>query len=217
MEKFKLQLKERERKRPRQLRREEKIPATVYGRGVASRSIQIDRKEFAHLPQAAYSHIIDLIAADGEPLPAIIRNIQVKPTTDEVLNIEFYRIEAGRKLTVEVPLKLIGSSEAIKLGGQLVELHQTAQIECLPKDIPDYIAVDLSAIKELDHGIYFSELSIPAEVRILNPGDEIVVRVASPKKITEEKPEAEELAAAGEAAAEEKAPAEAVSAQSESR
>lgn len=204
MEKFKLSLAEREtNKNPRQLRSEDKIPATLYGPGVPSQSVQICRTELSHLPAAAYSHVIELSSGQGT-VNAIIRNVQRMPTTGAVLNIEFYRIAEDRKLTVTVPLLLVGSSVAVKTGGILVELHQSADIECLPKDIPQNIEVDLSQITELEQGIHFSELKIPDTIKILNPLDEIVVRVTAPKAVVEdEKAEAAEgvaAAAEGEAA-----------------
>ncbi len=180
MQKFKLKLEHREKKTPNQLRREGKVPATIYGRGLESKSVQVCAREFSRLPAAAFSHVIELDSNEGTS-SALVRQVQRRSTTHEVLNVEFYQVQADRKLTVAVPLKFKGVSPAVKLGGQLVEFHQTVEVECLPKDIPDAIEVDLSQILELDHGIHFSELKVPAGVEILNPADEIVVRVSTPR------------------------------------
>ncbi len=205
VEKFKLKLEPRQARTPNRLRQQGKIPATIYGRGVESRSVQVDAREFSRLPAAAFSHIIELVGEDDANLSALVRNVQRRSTTHEVLNIEFYRVQADRKLTVAVPLKFVGVSPAVKLGGQLIEFHHEAEVECLPADIPDSITVDLEQITELDQGIHFSDLKVPAGVEILNPAEEIVVRVATPRA-AEEAPRAE-AAAEAEAAAAEAAPA----------
>lgn len=200
MEKFKLQLEAREEKKPNQLRRDGKIPATVYGPGSPSVNVQVNEREFTRLPSAAYSHIIELEnGPDKKTVQAIIRHVQRKHLTHQVLNVEFYRIAADRKVTMNVPLRFIGESPAVALGGQLVEGFSEAEVECLPGDIPDFIEVDLAKILEVDEGIHFSELALPKGVTILNPPEELVARVVAKKAVVEE-PKAAAAAAAAEAA-----------------
>lgn len=204
MDKIKLAVAPREEKTPRLLRREAKIPATLYGPGQPSESVQIDAKEFSRLPKHAYSHMIELDMGKGKPVNAIIREVQRKATTHEVLNVELYRVALDRKLTVTVPLKFVGVSTAVTVeGGQLIEVFQDAEIECLPGDIPDYIECDLSKITEIDQGLHFGELKISDKIKILNPEDEVVARVVAKKAIVEEAPAAApaEAAAAPEPAA----------------
>lgn len=200
MEKFKLQLEKREAKNPRSLRRDGKIPATIYGPGVPSHSVQLNAREFSRLPAAAFSHVVELVGDEAKPISALIRHVDRRSTTAEVLNIEFYRVAADRKLTVTVPLKLINSSPAVAAGGQLVEMFQEAEIECFPTDIPDCLEVDLSQIAEIEQGIHFSELKISDKIKILNPPDEIVVRVVTPRAVVEDKPAAAVEGAAAAAA-----------------
>lgn len=200
MEKITLTLEEREPKKPNRLRREGKIPATVYGRGVASRSVQVSAKEFSRLPAAAYSHIVELNGGELGKFGALIRNVHRKATTHEVLNIEFYRVQEDRKITVQVPIKLVGESAAVQKGGQLLEVHQEVSIECLPKDIPDFIEVDISRIEEIDEGIHYADLPVSPAVKILNPLDDVLVRVVAPRVATveEEKPAEEAIPAPAE-------------------
>ncbi|HIA53588.1 MAG TPA: 50S ribosomal protein L25 [Candidatus Melainabacteria bacterium] len=204
MDKIKLAVAAREDKTPRQLRREAKIPATLYGPGQPSENVQIDAKEFSRLPKGAYSHMIELEMGKGKPVNAIIREVQRRGTTHEVLNVELYRVALDRKLTVTVPLKFIGVSTAVTVeGGQLIEVFQDAEIECLPGDIPDFIEADVSLITEIDQGLHFGELKISDKIKILNPEDEVVARVVAKKSAAEETPAtaASEGAAAPEPAA----------------
>jgi large subunit ribosomal protein L25 len=181
MEKFKLQLEARTGEvKPNQLRRDGKIPATLYGPGVPSENVQVDAREFSRLPGAAYSHIVELQTAKGQTA-ALIRNVHREHTSHRVLNVEFYRVAADRKITVSVPLSFVGASSAVHAGGIFQENYSAAEIECFPGDIPDSLPVDISMIKEIDNGIHFGELTVPTGVIILNPHEEVVCRVVAPK------------------------------------
>jgi large subunit ribosomal protein L25 len=204
MEKIKLNVTPREHKTPNQIRREGLIPATLYGPGQPSESIQVNARDFSRLPNLAYSHMIELDLGEKSPVNVIIRNVQRKSTNHSVLNIEFYRVRLDRKLTVTVPLNFTGVSAAVVGGGQLVEIFQEADIECLPGDIPDYVEVDLSKLAEIEDALHFSDLPISDKVKILNPPDEVVVKVVAPRIVEEEeKPAAAPVE--GEAPAEEPA------------
>jgi large subunit ribosomal protein L25 len=206
MEKIKLAIKPRETKKPNQLRRDGTIPATLYGPGQPSESVQVDAREFSRVPAAAYSQMIELTAG-GKGTNAIIRNVQRKGIDHRILNIEFYRVAMDRKLTMTVPLKFTGVSAAVTSGAQLVEMFQDAEVECLPGDIPDYLEVDLAKLQEIDDVIHFSDLQLPKGVELLNPLEETVAKAVTPR--VAEEPEAapaaaEATPAAADAAAESK-------------
>ena len=182
MERITLKLEGREKnKKPNQLRRCGKIPATVYGPETKAESFQICSDNFTRLSAAAFSQVIEL-ETPGGGVKALIRQVQRKHVTSEVLNVEFYQVASSRKLTVTVPLKFVGVSPAVQKGGLLVYLQQSAELECLPGDIPDNLEVDVSKIEEIEHGIHFSELKTPNGVKILNPHEELVARVVPKKK-----------------------------------
>lgn len=181
MERFKLKLEARETQlKPNQLRRAGKVPGTLYGPGAESTSVQVCQKEFSRLPGAAFSQIVDLETAEGT-IKALIRTVQRKAVNHELLNIEFYRVNPERKLTVVVPLKYIGISPAVQKGGQLVEIFHSAEVECLPGEIPEFLEVDVSKIENIDGGLHFSDLKTPDGVKILNPLEELVARVVAKK------------------------------------
>jgi large subunit ribosomal protein L25 len=175
MEKIKLNVKEREAKTPNQLRREAKIPATLYGAGENSKSLQVEEKEF----------LIELNLDAQAGVNALIRNVQTRASTSKVMNIEFYKVRLDRKITVTVPLKFIGASEAVIQGAQIVEVNLEADIECFPADIPDVIEVDLSLLKEIDQAIHYGDLKVSEKVEILNPHDEVIVKAIIPRIIEE--------------------------------
>jgi large subunit ribosomal protein L25 len=187
MEKFKLKAEKREDKKPNQIRRDGNVPATVYGPSFPPESVQVNAREFGRLPAAAYSHLLELELGSGKPLAVIIRNVQRKSTSDQVINVEFYRVNLDKKLTVTVPIHFVGVSPAVATkGAQFLESHVSVDIECMPGDIPDFIECDISTLKELDSAVTFHELKIPKSVEILNPPDEIVARAVTPRTTSQE-------------------------------
>jgi len=187
MEKIKLSVKNREEKTPNQLRREAQIPATMYGSGEASKSVQVDEKEFSRLPAAAFSHVIDLDVGNGKPVSVLIRHVQRQSTTSKVLNVEFYKVRLDQEITISVALKFVGEAEAVTIkGGQLTHNHEEVEIECLPNDIPDFIEVDLSALKEIEDAIHFSDLKLPPKIKILNAMDDVVAKAIEIREAAEE-------------------------------
>lgn len=209
MEKIKLAVKAREDRKPRALRRDGFVPATLYGPGQDSESVQVDAREFSRLPAAAYSHMIELDFGTKQKVNAVIRHVQRRSINHNLMHVEFYRVRLDRKLTMNVPLKFIGTSPAVVKGGQLQENFQEAEIESLPGDIPDFLEVDLAMITEIEGAIHFSDLKVSDKIKILNPADEIVAKVVAPRAVAEGAGAAAEAPAAAPAA--EAAPAEAAS------
>src|SRR3989338_3213875 len=114
-----IKAKNRESKKPNALRREGYVPATVYGHGFSSQSVQVNAKDFSKIPHKAYSHINELELEGSERFPVLIRNVQVDPVRDNFLNIEFYKIKSDEKIKVRVPLNYTGHSPAVVAGGIL--------------------------------------------------------------------------------------------------
>lgn len=198
---------EKEKKNPNTIRREGNVPATIYGHSFESKSVQVNAKEFSKIPHKAYSHINELEVDGKEKIRILIRNVQKDPIKDTLLNIEFYKINESEKLTVKVPLNYIGHSEAVTKGGILIVSQTEIQVQCLPKDIPDYIDADLSTIVEIGQAIHAGDLKIPANIQVLNKKEEILVKVEVAKTHEVEKPVAEAATAEATPAAGAAAPA----------
>ena len=115
-----IKAKPRENKKPNALRQEGFVPATIYGHGFSSESVQVNAKDFSKIPHKAYSHINQLEIEGKEKYPVLIRNVQVDPVRDNYLNIEFYRIKSDEKIKVKVPVNYLGHSPAVVVGGVLI-------------------------------------------------------------------------------------------------
>ena len=180
----------REKKKPNALREEGFIPATLYGHHFESKSIQINTKEFSKVPHRAYSQINALEIEGEENHDILIKNVQKDPVKDNFLNVEFYRITKGEKVKLKVPVRYEGHSPAITLGGVLIVSYNELEIQCLPKDIPDDIEIDLEQIVEIGQAIHIKDLKAPDGVSFLQRPDETIVKVEIPKehKVEEETP-----------------------------
>lgn len=185
-----IKAKPREKKKPNALRQEGFIPATLYGHHFEPKSIQINTKEFSKVPHRAYSHINALEIEGEENHDVLIKNVQKDPVKDNFLNIEFYKITKGEKVKVKVPIRYEGHSPAITAGGVLIISFDELEIQCLPKDIPDDITINLEQIVEIGQAILIKDLKVPEGVQFLQQSNETIAKVEIPKehKVEEEAP-----------------------------
>ncbi len=156
----------------RQLRREGKIPAVIYGK-TDSQGIIIDEHEFnAKFPVISESIIINL-KGDSSVHDVLIKDYQENIITGRVQHIDFYEIERGKILRTNAPVHLKGSSIGVLEGGVLETLIHELEVECLPKDLPEEILVDISALNVGD-SIHVRDIEPPEGVRIITSQDQVL-------------------------------------------
>ena len=170
----------------RRLRRAGKVPAILYGGGQEPLALTLEHLEFMNQlqNQAIYSHVLTLKLGDRVE-SAVLRDLQRHPFKPTILHLDFLRVSADRKLRVHVPLHFINeeTSRGIKQQGGTVS-HALIDIEiaCLPKDLPEFIAVDLGELG-LGQAIHLTDIPLPAGVELADriaPGsdqDAIVVSI----------------------------------------
>ena len=187
----------------RRLRHEEKFPAVVYGTGKDPVSITLDHKKFIHNleNEAFYSHILTLSIA-GKDEQVILKDLQRHPAKPTVMHADFLRVSATEKLHLRVPLHFINAEECpgAKEGGLITHSVSEIEVACLPKDLPEYLEVDLSSL-ELDHSLHMSDIIVPAGVELVELAhgeahDQPVASVHMPRGASEEEEEAATAAAA---------------------
>ncbi len=179
------------------------LPGTVYGKKVKSVSVAVDHAAFAKTYQAAGVTGVVELSLDGAPRPVLIHSVQKDPVKGQVLHVEFYQVDLKEKVTTRVPLEFVGEAPAVvnKIG-VLLTLVDEVEVEALPTDLPEKIAVDVSTLAEVDQEIKVSQLSVPPGVTIMSGGDQAVIRVGSLVSKEAEAQAAEEAAAAAAAVAE---------------
>ncbi len=175
----------------KRLRREGKVPAVFYSSRDKNLLLALDAKEFRHLVFAR-TNIFDLDVGKGRKKACIIREIQVDPVTDEILHVDLLGIKASEKVTMKVPVELIGESIGVKDFGGILEHHlREVEISCLPKDIPERIEVDISNLN-VGESLTVADLELE-NIEILMEPEQTIVSVAHPKRAEEEEEVAEEV------------------------
>ncbi len=152
----------------RRLRSEGKVPAVLYGAGKDALSLSLDHDEiFHHLEhEAFYSHILS-IKVDGKAEKAVLKDVQRHPSKPKIQHVDFQRVSETHKIHMHVPLHFIGEDVApgVKAGGLVSHLMTSVDINCLAKDLPEYIEVDISALENGD-SIHLSHIKLPNGVEI---------------------------------------------------
>ncbi|BAP41535.1 50S ribosomal protein L25/general stress protein Ctc [Pseudomonas sp. 21LCFQ02] len=170
------------------------VPAVVYGGDKAPESISILAKELAKLleNEASYAHVIALNVG-GQKQDVVIKALQRHPAKGHVLHADFVRVVAGQKLTAKVPVHFINEEAPIKKGGEISHTTTELEVSVLPKDLPEFIEVDLGNA-EIGTTIHLSDLKAPKGVEFValaHGTDLAIANVHAPRVAAEEEPAAE--------------------------
>ena len=187
----------------RRLRRTDKVPGVLYGGGKEALPIQLDHKDlfFKLKLEAFHASILDLDAGE-EKAQVLLRDYQMHPFQQRVLHVDFQRVAADKKIHMKVPLHFINAeiSPGVKVAGGIVQhVMNELEITCLPKDLPEFIEIDLANITA-GHPLHLSSVTLPAGVEavVAKGEDPTVASVVIPRVLTADE-EAAELAAAASA------------------
>jgi large subunit ribosomal protein L25 len=181
-------------KRVNALRRTGKLPAVVYGRGVESMPIMLDLHDSSKVLNSLASSAIINIDVAGNRYPVLVKEKQRDIIRGTLKHIDFLVISMEETLRLQVGLEFTGEAPAIDEGGILVYGLEALEVEALPKDLPETIAVDISGLKEIGDAIFVRDVAAPEGVKILAPEEEMVVQVNAPMAApVEEEEEEEEL------------------------
>ena len=165
------------------LRKEDRIPAIFYGSKIKPIPLSVDYSEFSHIyKKVGESEILSLVI-NNKKRDALIKEVQLDPITSKYIHIDFYQVRKGEEIKTRVPLKFIGESKAVKeLSGILEKPLEEIEVECLPKDLPHEIKVDISSLETFDDVIRIKDLKIPPQVKVLEDKNETVALVSPPRK-----------------------------------
>jgi len=189
----------------RRLRRDGKVPAILYGGHADARALTVSHQKLLIMleNERFYSTILNLKVGE-EAQAAILKDVQRHPFKNAILHIDFQRVEENEKIRISIPLHFKGEavSPGVKSQGGLVSHMRTeVEVSCLPKDLPEFIEVDISGLS-LNESIHLSQLKIPAGVQLveLAKEDAAVVAIHAPRA-EEPEPTAAAAGAAAPAAA----------------
>ena len=188
----------------RRLRREGKVPAILYGGHLEARALTLSHQKLALVleNERVYSTILSIRVGE-QTQAAILKDVQRHPYKNAIVHIDFQRVEENEKIRIAIPLhfKNAATAPGVKSQGGIVSHMRTeVEVSCLPKDLPEFIEVDLGALN-LNESIHLSQLKVPEGVQLLDlqKEDAAVVAIHSPRA---EEPEPTAAAAAPVAGAE---------------
>jgi len=199
----------------RRMRRAGKAPGIVYGGSAVPQPIELDHNALFHaLRNEAFHASILTMKLDGAATRVLLRDVQMHPFRNEILHVDFQRVDENRRIHMKVPLHFANEelSPAVKISGALVShVLNELDIACLPKDLPEFIEVDLANLT-VGQSLHASGLKLPAGVTLVSHGklDPVVATAVMPRAHVEaeEAAAAEAGAAAAPAAVPEAKPAE---------
>jgi len=153
----------------RRLRHEGKVPAIIYGAGRPPRMLAFDHNQvIQQLEQESFYSSVLTIKVGDKSQAAIVKDIQRHPSKRQVLHMDFQRIVAGEKIRMNVPIHFLNQEVAVGVkqgGGSVSHLMSDVEVVCLPKDLPEYLEVDIANL-DLNEMIHLSEIKLPAGVEI---------------------------------------------------
>lgn len=157
----------------KQLRKEERVPAIVYG-GKDNIMITLVEKDLKSIIYTPDVHIVNL-STDKSEVKCIVKDMQFHPVTDRVLHVDFLQIHDDKKLTIALPVKLVGSAEGAKQGGQLSLISRKIRVSGFPKDLPEVLEIDVTNLS-LGKSRLVSDLS-PDKFDIVEPKSTVIASV----------------------------------------
>ena len=170
----------------KELRYQSQVPAVLYG-GPTQTHFSVSAADLKPVIYTPHVHFIDLEIA-GVKSQAIIQDIQFHPLTEAILHVDFLLLDPKKPVTVEIPIKLTGSSPGVKAGGKLVQKLRKLRVKALPGDHLDNIEVSIEPL-EVGKSVRVAEIKVP-NLTILNAQEDTIVSVTTSRALRQAEQEA---------------------------
>jgi large subunit ribosomal protein L25 len=182
----------------RRLRAQGFVPAVLYGESMDSRTLVLSKKDIVQILRLETGeNTIFKVAVDAEQYDAMIKDLQIDPATDELLHADLIRISMDKPVRVTVPIVHRGEPIGVKTEGGFIDfVTREVEVECLPRDIPESIGIDIGEL-HVNQSLKVENMAIPAGVKVITEPGTVLVLVSMPHKEEEfpgEKPEGEVVA-----------------------
>ncbi len=173
-------------KKVKNLRKQEIVPAVIYGNKIAARNIAVPLLEMERAYANAGESAIVELELEGKKLNVLIHDAQTDHMSGKISHVDFFQVNMKEEVETEIPLEFIGESEAVKaLGGVLVKNMDEVPVRCLPSDLPPHFEINLAKIKTFDDHITIADIKVSDKIKIdLEP--ETVIALVTPPRTQEE-------------------------------
>jgi large subunit ribosomal protein L25 len=158
------------------MRRQGRIPAVLYGRSGKAISLDLDALEFSRGIKGISESTIVKVEVDGKSYDAFVKDTQRNIIDGNILHVDFYEVESGVILRAKVSLVITGNPVGVREGGMLETPLHEIEVECLPKDLPERIMVDVSDLKA-NQAIHVRDIPLAESVRLVSGADQVVALV----------------------------------------
>ena len=170
-------------KKVKHLRRQGITPVHMYDSS-GSCSLQVETKTLYQLLASHGKTSPVTIRIGEEDHSAFVREVQRNPVSEEIIHVDFIEVDLSKSIRTQVPVVLVGEAPAVRLHSGIVnQLIYSLSLECLPKDIPSSIEIDVSGLDEIDASVLVSDINLGASVTITSSLQENVVRIQAPRKV----------------------------------
>jgi large subunit ribosomal protein L25 len=173
-------------KAARQIRSQENVPAVIYG-GAKEVNFYASAKAFKPLVYTS-EFLIAEVAVDGKKYKCILKDLQFDKVSDLLLHVDLLELVDDKKVVATLPLKLVGSSVGVKAGGKLVSKVKAVKVKALPKDLREFIELDISSL-ELNANLRVEDIKV-ANMEIMNSPRIPVASVVMTRQLKQEESEA---------------------------
>jgi len=169
----------------KKLRASGRVPATIYGRQAKPQNLEVSSEEISDLlhHSASENLLVDLSVENDARAKrlALVQEVQHHPLNGHVLHVDFHEVAENEKITISVPVETSGEAAGVKTGGgSLTHVLLKLKVRSLPKDLPEQITIDVTAL-EIGKSVHLGEIVPPAGVEILGDKHLTVVAVAAPR------------------------------------
>lgn len=170
-----------------EIRASKRIPAVVYGHGFEPKAVSVDNSEFIKtFRKAGGTHLVEL-TIDGKNQTVLIHETQRDPVRGDFWHIDFFAVNTKEKIHVQIPVVLVGKSQAVVEGAEIIQNTHSLDVKVLPADLVDSIEVDLAPLAKVGDVIHVSDIVAQyKKIEILTPGVESIVSAAAPKEYSDE-------------------------------
>ena len=171
-------------KKVKRLRRGGVVPVHVYGAGIEPLPLQIEAQVLRRTLPRVGTNIPLSVEIEGREgaNTCFVRDVQRHPVTEDVLHVDFMRVDVTRRIHADVPIVLVGEAPAVRrLGGTLLQPLQSLPVESLPMKIPAAIRMDISILEDFDQAIHVGDVPVDPDVTILADPDVLIARVIQPR------------------------------------
>jgi large subunit ribosomal protein L25 len=183
----------------RELRNVKRVPAVVYGQQIDPQPVSLDAKVLGHALHTSGGGVIEMEIPGQPTLHVLVREVQRHPTKHNLLHVDFLAVSMTERVRLHVPVVHVGHAPIMSNQDVvLVRGLDNVEIECLPGDIPEHLAADLSKLVGLDDELQVKDLIVPAGVKVLTDPEHNIFAVTLSRAAAEEEPAAAEAAAPAE-------------------